>query len=243
MIYIDPTPHPYFHNLAFVVQDSLKEPSQVSRDYDQPGTWILNYVSFKNGVKVNGPYIALQTEQMDEKGSKEYRAWLAGAVGVWDWADNYFFGYSPVYRLQMEEAKDIPVLFYGEMNIRRAEVLTETRNAIKDCRGCIEVVHGEYGPGIMKYVMRSKIVLSTHYYSRTDNDMPRIAPLLSVNAFVICEKTDDPKFNALSDHLVIVEKEAIPKTVAYYLDRPLERLAWADKGTAWIKQHPHGLKS
>lgn len=239
MIYIDPTPHPYFQNLAKVIQHDHPE-SEITTDYTKAGTWILNYVSFKNSVKVNGPYIAIQTEQMDVKGSKEYRAWLKGAIEVWDWADNYFFGYSPMYRLQMEKAKDIDCLFYGEMNERRAAVIGDIRMIIG---AGMRVPHGEYGADVMTYVMRSKIVLSIHYYNRTDNDMPRIAPLLSVNAFVICERTDDPKFNALSDHLVIVEKEAIPETVGYYLARPLERLAWADKGTAWIKQHPHGLKS
>lgn len=240
MIYlIDPTPHPYFRNLAKVLQHSLPG-SEITDDYTKAGTWILNYVSFKNGVKVNGPYVALQTEQMDERGSRQYRAWLKGAIEVWDWTDNYFFGYSPVYRLQMEEAKDISVLFYGEMNERRAAVIGDIR---KNIGTGMHVVHGEFGSDVMKYVMRSKIVLSTHYYTRPDNDMPRIAPLLSVNAFVICEQTADPKFNALSDHLVIVSKEAIPETVGYYLARPLERLAWADKGTAWIKQNPHGLKS
>lgn len=238
---IDPTPHPYFRNLAKVLQHSLPG-SEITDDYTKAGTWILNFVSFKNGVKVSGPYVALQTEQMDEKGSKAYRAWLKGAIEVWDWADNYFFGYSPVYRLQMEDAKDIDILFYGEMNERRGAVIREIDT---HCRlfAPVEIVHGEYGASVMQYVMRSKIVLSVHYYEKPQNDMPRIAPLLSVNAFVICEQTADPKFNALSDHLVIVEKEAIPETVGYYLARPLERLAWADKGTAWIKQHPHGLKS
>lgn len=236
MIYIDPTPHPYFKNLAKVIQHHLTEPSEITDDYTKAGTWILNYVSFKSGVKVNGPYVALQTEQMDVKGSKAYRIWLKDAVEVWDWADNYFFGYSPVYRLQMEDAKDIDVLFYGEMNKRRQDLLSAIPVNVN-------VVKGAFGPDLMRHVMRSKIVLSVHYYNRPDNDMPRIAPLLSVNAFVICEQTADPKFNDLSDHLVIVSKEAIPETVGYYLARPLERLAWADKGTAWIKQNPHGLKS
>lgn len=233
---IDPTPNRgYFRCLAEVVKHQLGDSAEVSQDYTrEDGTWILNFRSFRNKVQVPGPYIVLQTEQMDEQGTRKYREFLKQAVKVWDWTSDYFFGYSPVYRLWMEQAKTIPVLFYGEMNETRRKVCTKA--------GAM-VVTDAYGAQIMDYVMKSKIVLSTHYYRKPCNDMPRIAPLLSVNAFVICEKTIDPKFNALSDHLVIVEKEAIPETVAYYLDRPLERIAWADKGTAWIKQHPHGLKS
>lgn len=231
--YIDPTNHPYFRNLAPVIQHAHPElKAEISTDYSKPGTWILNYLSFRNGVTVNGPYIALQTEQMDQKGTKEYRAWLKGADQVWDWSENYLFGYSPVYRLHMEEAKDIDVLFYGEINERRQSVLDKLKSR--------EIVQGAFGSDVMRYVMRSKIILSTHYYARPDNDMPRIAPLLSNHAFVICEKTADPKFNALSDHLVIVEKEAIPEAVEYYLARPFERFDWADKGFDWIRNHPHG---
>jgi hypothetical protein len=216
--------------LAEVIKDSLPG-SEISTDYGKSGTWILNFLSFRNGVKVSGGYIVVQTEQMDAKGSSEYRKFLAGANEVWDWTRNYFFGYSPVYRLWMEQAKDIPVLFYGEMNGPREAVCKKV--------GAL-TVHGKFNSEIMAYVMRSKIVLSTHYYPRPDNDMPRIAPLLSVGAFVICERTADPRFNALSNHLCIVSREDIPKAVEYYLARPIERLAWIDKGYDFIRKHPHG---
>lgn len=230
MIYIDPTNHPYFQGLSEVIKDSLPE-SEISNDYQRPGTWILNYLSFRNGVKVSGEYIVVQTEQMDEKGSPEYLKFLRAAKAVWDWTDNYFFGYSQVYRLWMEQAKDIPVLFYGEMNTQR-ETVCKKVSAL--------TVHGKFNSEIMSYVMRSKIILSTHYYARPDNDMPRIAPLLSVGAFVICERSADPRFNALTDHLCIVGRDEIPEAVKYYLARPVERLEWIDKGSAFIRKHPHG---
>lgn len=234
MIYIDPTPHPYFKNLAKVIQYHLDEPSEITDDYSKEGTWILNFVSFKNGVSINGPYIAVQTEQMNIKGTAEYKAFLKRAIKVWDWTDNMWFGYSPIYRLEADEAKDIDVLFYGTLNERRLKTLQNLTR-----KSPLTIVVNEYGPAIWKRIHRTKIVLSLHYYEEPQNDMPRIAPLLSNRAFVICEKTVDPKFNALSDHLVIVEKEAIPEAVEYYLARPFERFDWADKGYDWIRKNPH----
>lgn len=235
MIYIDPTPHPYFRNLAKVIQYHMKEPSEITDDYSKRGTWVLNYVSFKNGVSIDGPYIACQTEQMNIKGLVPgYREFLKRAITVWDWSDNMRFGYSPVYRLEADEAKEIDVLFYGTLNARRLETLQNlSRNK------ALTIVVNEYGSDIWRRIHRAKIILSVHYYKDPENDMPRIAPLLSNRCFVICEKTVDSKFNALSDHLVIVEKEKIPETVDYYLSRPFERFEWQDKGYDWIKEHPH----
>lgn len=234
MIYIDPTPHPYFRNLARVIQHHMKEPSEITDDYSKHGTWVLNYVSFKNGVTVNGPYIVAQTEQMNVKGKPDYMKFLKKAIEVWDWTENLKFGYSPIYRLEADEAKEIDVLFYGTLNERRLETL---KNLTR--KSPLTIVVNEYGKDIWKRVARAKIVLSIHYYEQPQNDLPRIAPLLSNRVFVICEKTVDPAFNALSDHLVIVEKEAIPETVDYYLARPFERFDWADKGYNWIRENPH----
>lgn len=232
--YIDPTPHPYFKNLAKVIQHHFDQKAEITEDYTKEGTWILNYVSFKNGVTVNGPYIVAQTEQMNIKGTREYKLFLKNAVKVWNWTDNLWFGYSPIYRLEADQAKEIDVLFYGTLNERRLKTLQNLTR-----KSPLTIVVNEYGPDIWKRVHRAKIILSIHYYEDPQNDMPRIAPLLSNRCFVICEKTVDPNFNALSDHLVIVDKEAIPETVEYYLARPFERFDWADKGFDWIKQHPH----
>lgn len=234
MIYIDPSTHPYFQQLARVIQYHLKERSEITTDYTKKGTWILNYVSFKNGVEVNGPYIAVQTEQMNIKGTAEYQKWLNGAVKVWDWTDNMFFGYSPFYRLQADEAKDIDVLFYGTLNARRLQTLQNLSR-----KNPLTIVVNEYGDNIWRRIHRSKVVLSVHYYEKPENDLPRIAPLLSNRVFVIAEETVDPKFNALKDHIVIVPKDKIPETVDYFLERPFERFEWQDKGYDWIRQHPH----
>lgn len=236
MIYIDPTHNGYFKSLAEVIQAELGQPSEISTDYTKAGTWVLNYVSFKKGVKVNGPYIALQTEQMEIVGNRTYRTWLKGAIKVWDWTDNLWMGYSIAYRLQAERAKDIDVLFYGEMNARRHEIMDQVRIANPDA--AVSVVTGRYGRDLWFMIHRAKIVLSIHHYERPQNDMPRIAPLLSNGCFVICEKTVDPAFNSIKE-LVIVPKEQIAERVKFFLDNPASRLNWADKGRSWMFHNPH----
>lgn len=232
--YIDPTPHPYFKNLARVIQHHFEHKAEITDDYTKEGTWILNYVSFKNGVSVNGPYIAVQTEQMNIKGTVDYKKWLKRAVKVWDWADNMFFGYSPIYRLEADEAKEIDVLFYGTLNETRLKTLQNLSR-----KNPLTIVVNEYGSDIWRRIHRAKIVLSVHYYENPQNDLPRIAPLLSNRAFVIAEETVDAKFNALKDHIVIVPKDKIPETVDYFLAHPFERFEWQDKGYEWIRQNPH----
>lgn len=246
MLFIDPTPHPYFRNLAKVIQHHLKEESVIA-DFDEINTreccyaktdmWILNFVSFKNGIheKCKIPYIAVQTEQMNVKGKVPgYKDFLKKALKVWDWSENLRFGYSPIYRLEADQAKDIDILFYGTLNERR---LVTLKNLTR--KNTLTIVVNEYGPAIWARIHRARVVLSVHYYDQPENDMPRIAPLLSNGVFVICEKTVDPKFNALADYLVIVEKEKIPEAVDYYLAHPFERFDWADKGHEWIRKNPH----
>lgn len=245
MYFIDATPHPYFQNLAKVMKHHLQGESQIFqpgvnhmmlRGKDPNATYILNYVSFKNEVHKQIPwakYIAVQTEQLNVKGKPDYLAFLKNAVEVWDWTTNMQFGYSDMYRLESEDGKDIDVLFYGTMNSRRLDTLNKLK-----CN--VEIVVNKYGAELWKYIHRSKIILSIHYYDKPDNDWPRIAPLLSDGCFVICEETVDEKFNMLNKQLVIVSKEKIPETVEHYLANPLERLEWARIGRDYVKYgRPH----
>jgi hypothetical protein len=234
MIYIDPSDHPFFKTTAEVIQSNLKEPSEITTDYKKRGTWVLNWLSFKKNVVVNGPYIVVQTEQLDIQGSRKYRTWLSKAIKVWDWTSNFWFGYSSVYRLQAEKAKDIDVLFYGAMNERRLAILKE----IEDRGHRVTVQSNRYGADLWPIIWRSKIILSIHYYDKPQNDMPRIAPLLSNGCFVMCESTVDQKFNSLTD-LVIVKRADIAEKVTYFLEHPALRLVWADRGRKWIVENPH----
>lgn len=239
--YIDKTSNPYFKVLAGVLKHELN--AEISTNYNQYGLWILNFASFRDGVhkKIGrSPYIALHTEQMNSKGTHDYVSFLEGAQEVWSWSKEdlkidsakvkpFQFGYSDFYRLQMEEAKDIDILFYGGFNSKRFDIIGElsSKHKVVCCRGF-------YGPDVMRMVMRSKIVLSIHYYDMPQNDMPRIAPLLSVKACVVCEQTMDEEFNAI-EALAICAAPDIASMCSLLLDKPALRLKLQDNGYEFIK--------
>lgn len=242
MTYIDKTSNPYFKVLAGLLKYELKD-ADISNDYTKFGTWILNFASFRDGVhkKIGrSPYIALHTEQMNSKGTTDYQSFLEGAQQVWSWSKEdlkidpekikpFRFGYSDFYRLQMEEAKDIDILFYGGFNSKRFDIIGElsSKHKLVCCRGI-------YGPDIMRMVMRAKIVLSIHYYDLPSNDWPRIAPLLSVKACVVCEQTIEEEFNAC-DALTICPANEIAPMCDLLLKNPVLRLGLQDKGFDYIK--------
>jgi len=91
-------------------------------------------------------------------------------------------------------------------------------------------------------VASAKIVLSIHYYENTCNDWPRIAPLISNHAFVICESADSG-FNSLYNRVLpIYVKEDIAAGVEDYLRSPAKRIHMADIAFEFIKQHPMVFK-
>lgn len=241
MIYIDRSPHPYFKILAQLIAFHCKQPNEITNDYTKKGLWILNYVSFKSKVHLKvRHYIAVHTEQLNSKGTKEYMDFLKAAKEVWQWGNEkieadivkpFVFGYSDFYRLQMEEAKDIDVLFYGSLNNKRLDIIGDLDRKYK-----LTIVRDQYGADVMKYVMRSKIVLSIHYYPDPQEDFPRIAPLLSVKAFVICQQSVDEDYNA-NPNLVIRAAEYINEACGYYLQNPLERIKYQDLGYDYIRKN------
>jgi len=231
-IYIDKTDHPYFQSLANLVSFHLDKPNEVTSDYSKKGLWILNYWSqlYKSVDKItaNGcKYIAIQTEPLHVKGHDAYMKFLNNAVEVWDYTDNFKIGYSDYFRIENEDAKDIDILFFGKVNDKRKEILDKIEKKL--------VIKNIYSPEIFKYVMRSKIVLSLVFHEKSNADWTRIAPLLSNNVFIIAEQCADKRFNKLKDHIVIGNSGDIPDLCTYYLNNPLARIKFADKGFNYIK--------
>lgn len=232
MIYIDKTEHPYFQSLAKLISFHLAEPNEVTSDYSKKGLWMLNYWSqlYKSVDKIveNGStYIAVQTELLQIKGHDAYMEFLKNAVQVWDYTYNFKIGYSDFFRMEMENAKDIDILFFGKINDMRNEVLKKIPN--------VTIITDIYSPEIFKYVMRSKIVLSLMFYEKSNADWTRLAPLLSNNAFVIAEKCYDIRFNLLTEFIIIADRQQIPELCEYYLNNPLLRIKWSDKGFNYLK--------
>jgi len=241
MILIDGSYHPFFKEFSkylyrYCVRRFADQQIEISTDYTKKGTWILNYGSYLTKIhhQVN-QYIAVQTENLSVKGVPGYMDFLSGAKEVWDSSSvgtSFRIGYSKVWRLQMEEAKDIDILFYGSLNNTREKIINQIEN-VTNVKVTIVPI-GCYGADVMKYIMRSKIVLSIHYHPNPLNDMARIAPLLSNKVFVIAQSGVDPWFNNLTD-IVIGDVDSIPQLCKQYLVDPERRIQMIDKGFEWIK--------
>lgn len=236
MFYIHHTYSLVFHDIARVIKNEIGDNCEITRDTTKKdGVWILFFDSFWNGIhkQISGNYIAVQSEPLHVKGSPEYLEYLENAIQVWDYTKNFKIGYSKIWEADYQQMKPIDVLFYGSMNDRRASVL----NSIKG----ITILSGEnscYGDSLwVEYIAKSKIILSVAFYEPSNNDLFRIAPLLSNRCFVISEKCNDEEFNN-NPNILTCTKEEMPDLCDYYLSRPIERLEWIDRGYEYIKSNP-----
>lgn len=78
--------------------------------------------------------------------------------------------------------KDIDVLFYGAMNLRRQFVLKQLGQICKTHFVC-----GVWGDERNELIMRSKIVLNVHFYESQTLELLRLAPLLANRIPVVSE--------------------------------------------------------
>jgi len=235
MFYVHHTNSFVFHDIARVIENEMLDSCEITTDLSKSGgTWILFFDSFWNGVHkiIKGPYIAVQSEPLHVKGSPEYLEYLDNAISVWDYTGNFKIGYSKIWESEYQQMKPIDVLFYGSLNERRSSILNKINN--------VTILSGDtscYGDSLwIDYIAKSKIILSVAFYEPSNNDLFRIAPLLSNRCFVISEKCNDPEFNN-NPNILTCEKDEIPSLCDYYLNRPLERLEWIDKGYEYIKSN------
>lgn len=229
----------YFTTIAKVVEELLDgEIKYTNNPNEKDGIYVLFFTSYKaefyKNIKL--PYIVIQTEP-DWKFQKlpEWKNLCDRALKVYDYKKNINFGYSNIYRLESEESKDIDVLFYGLVSPRRSKILDNinVKNKV--------ILSGKptiAGAELWKYINRSKIILSiSHAEGREEGDWIRIAPLLSNKCFVIAEKVKDEKFNSLKDHIVISDYNELNKKIDFFINNPLERIRWADKGFDFIRKN------
>jgi len=233
MIYIDPTQNGFFQGFAKFIKHEYGEPCEITADYTKVGTWILNWLSFKNGIhrvvtENGGDYIAIQTEDKHRLENKAYMDFLNGAIKVYHYFENLHIGYSDSYRLINEESKDIDVLFYGYINDYRSVVLDKIKN--------LTIAHNVFGNDLQNMINRSKIVVSCHCYKDNDWDWDRIPQLICNKQFFIAEKYFDKTFNDnWSKYIVLTDREKIPELCEYYLNNPIERLKVVDKAFDYMK--------
>lgn len=236
MFYIHHTNSLVFHGIAKVIANEINDECEITSDLSKSGgTWILFFDSFWNGVHkiIKGNYIAVQSEPLHIKGSLEYLEYLEKAINVWDYTSNFKIGYSKIWESEYQQMKPIDILFYGSLNDRRLSILNSINN--------VTIVSGDnscYGDSLwVDYITKSKIILSIAFYDPSNNDLFRIAPLLSNRCFVISEKCNDNEFNNNSN-ILSCNKEEIASLCDYYLKNPLKRLEWIDKGYNYIKSNP-----
>jgi hypothetical protein len=236
MYYIHYTNSLVFHPISKVIQYELGGNCEITNDLSKKnGIWILFYDSFYNSVhkQINSDYIAVQSEPLHIKGNDEYYDFLNNAIDVWDYTDNFKIGYSKIWESEYQQSKPIDVLFYGSLNDRRLSILNKIKN--------VKIIGGEisdYSNHLwLDYIMKSKIILSVPFYEPQNTDFFRIAPLLSNRCFVISEKCNDEEFNN-NPNLLVCDKDEIPELCEYYVNNPLERLKWINKGYEYIKNNP-----
>ena len=190
--------------------------------------WLLTYEAFVvNFDVIDKKYIAIQTENLTARLTPKYKDFLDKAEEVWDYSSNFRIGYSEFWELEKEEFKDIDVLFFGTINKRREEILKRIEN--------IYAVDKVFGIELQRLIDRSKIVLSVHHYENPNNDMARLAPLISNRVFVVAEKFNDARYEYLKDKFVVTETEKLNEVCQYYLANPIERIKWVEKSYNWIK--------
>jgi hypothetical protein len=228
----------YFNTISKVVQETIGEPFKESNNPKEEGTWVLFFTSFLSGFYklINSPYILIQTELTDKTFERypEYKIMHDNAFKVLDFSKNLDFKYSDVYRMESELSKEIDVLFYG--------VLSDRRKKILDQINCKKVILSKsppiFGPELWKYINNSKIVVNISCYdNRYEPDWIRLSPLLSNKIFVITETVGDTSFNSLKEYIPICEYEYIPTLIKHFLNSPLNRIKWADRGFDFIRQH------
>jgi hypothetical protein len=89
-------------------------------------------------------------------------------------------------RIKKAPHQDIDVLFYGSINERRQEILSQLQ-----IRGLkVKSVFGSYGKDRDKLISRSKVVLNHHFYKSEIFEIVRVFYLLSNSIAVVGEVND-----------------------------------------------------
>jgi len=120
-------------------------------------------------------------------------------------------GYSPqLDRIQPAPVKDIGVLFYGAINPRRQEIISQLAAPGIDIRAA----HPAYGQTRDRLIARSKILLNIHQFDTSHLEQVRISYLLNNRCFVISESAD---INPYGDGVVFADRKQLAQTCLSYL--------------------------
>jgi len=192
------------------------------------------------------PYIVYQLEPLNLnlgliKDWPEYLEVLINAHAIWDYApynQNYLadHGFHNVYvtppahhslieTLQLDELKDIDVLFYGSPHDRRKKVMQDlSKHNIK-----VVYVESLFGEDRNNLIRRAKIILNIHaWHGLNVLETVRLSFLLANKCFIISENSDH---NPYSDGVIFVPYESLVDTCMFYLQASAQtRSEIASKG-------------
>ncbi|GBR74984.1 hypothetical protein NO1_2065 [Candidatus Termititenax aidoneus] len=174
-------------------------------------------------------YIPYQFEQLGNGGwqdSAEMQSILHNAANIWDFSLKNIkylenLGLSaqylpPGFHEKLETIqpveKDIDILFYGIINERRQEILSQLQ---KQSNIKTIILNGVFGTQRDQYIARAKIVLNLHHYKTRIFESARVSYLLNNKVFVVSEQSADNPYSQVD--LVSVPYEQIVDTCLQYL--------------------------
>lgn len=146
--------------------------------------------------------IILNTEQLTgvgEKWREQLTGWFESGLEIWDYSPANIdvikalgakkVRYLPIgfqkelQRIDISVEQDVDVLFYGSINERRREILTEIEG-----RGLnLKVLMGVYGRERDQWIARSKVILNHHFYESQIFEIVRVSYLLTNAKAVVAE--------------------------------------------------------
>lgn len=198
------------------------------------GANLLNPDTFSPAAR----FVIYQLEQLsDSEGwySDAKMGLFRKADAVWDYSkENIAFlqshgveashlplGYHPALeQIQIQDDREIDVLFFGSRNQRRNAVLEKLHK-----KGVsVKALFGVYGKDRDAFIARSRSIINIHFYSATIFEAVRISYLLNNRCFVISEESSVYPYHGVS--LPLVPYDSLIDTCMQYCKQPeeIERL-------------------
>jgi hypothetical protein len=104
---------------------------------------------------------------------------------------NVFFRpmlFSNNVKIDLNQERDIDILFYGGISDRRKAVLTEIQRKLFNTK--ITFMHNVWGQELKDLISRSKIILNIHCFEYNRQEQVRIFPLVCSGCCVVSEYSD-----------------------------------------------------
>ncbi|MGD0809730.1 MAG: hypothetical protein ABSA91_08480 [Acidimicrobiales bacterium] len=137
-------------------------------------------------------------------------------------------GYVPeLTRIKAAPVEDIDVLFYGSMNDRRNNVISQLRQGGLNAHA----VFGVYGPSRDTLIARSKVVLSMHYYETNIFELVRVSYLLANRKAVVAECNPGTEIDPdIVDAVQLAPYEGLVSACAQLVADSLSRKELSERG-------------